>query len=32
VIVTGTGRDAARLKLATVLGADHTVDVTARTR
>ena len=30
VIVTGTGRDAARLKLATVLGADHTVDVTAQ--
>jgi threonine dehydrogenase-like Zn-dependent dehydrogenase len=29
VIVTGTTRDAARLELATTLGADHTIDVQA---
>jgi threonine dehydrogenase-like Zn-dependent dehydrogenase len=29
VIVTGTGRDAARLELAKALGADHTIDVDA---
>lgn len=29
IIVTGTARDAARLALATELGADHTIDVTA---
>jgi threonine dehydrogenase-like Zn-dependent dehydrogenase len=29
VIVTGTGRDAARLELARQLGADHTIDVDA---
>lgn len=28
IIVTGTGRDAARLELAKALGADHTIDVT----